>query len=38
MEFHIYNACPCTVRTDKPPKVRFSVTLGGEPEIEVAQV
>jgi hypothetical protein len=29
---------PCTVRTDNTPKVRFSATLGGELEVEVALV
>jgi hypothetical protein len=29
---------PSTVRTDNAPKVRFSATLGQEPEIEVALV
>ena len=28
------NAPPCTVRTDNALKVRFSATLGEEPEIE----
>jgi hypothetical protein len=29
---------PYTVRTDEAPKVRFSATLGEEPELEVALV
>ena len=29
---------PCTVRTDNTPKVRFSFTVGEEPEVEVALV
>ncbi len=29
--------CPCTVRTDKAPKVRFFATLGQEPEVELAE-
>ena len=27
-----------TVRTDNTPEVRFSATLGGEPEVEVGLV
>ena len=30
--------CPCTVRTDNALKVRFSATLGEEPEVEVGLV
>ena len=29
---------PCGVRTDNAPKVRFSATVGKEPEVEVALV
>jgi hypothetical protein len=29
---------PYTVRTDNHPKVRFSATLGEEPEVEVGLV
>jgi hypothetical protein len=32
------SANPYTVRTDDAPKVRFSATLGEEPEVEVALV
>ncbi len=28
--------CPYTVRTDNTPKVRFSATVGQEPEIEIS--
>ncbi len=31
-------ARPCTVRTYNTPKVRFSTTVGKEPEVEVALV
>jgi hypothetical protein len=32
------NVRPCTVQIDNAPKVHFSATLGGEPEVEVVLV
>ena len=31
----VRNLLPCTVRTDNAPKVRFSVTLGEEVDMDV---
>ena len=31
-------ASPCSKQTDNTPRVRFSATLGEEPEVEVALV
>jgi hypothetical protein len=34
----VFNSFPYTERTDNTPKVRFSVAVGQEPEVELALV
>ncbi len=34
----VASSCLSTIRTDNAPKVRFSATLGEEPEVEVGLV
>jgi hypothetical protein len=36
--FEAERSCPYTVRTDNAPKVRFSATVGEEPEVDLALV